>query len=321
MAKRFCRSGFTLIELLVVIAIIGILIALLLPAVQKVRDAANRTKCQNNLKQAGLTLHNYHDNFGNFPSGVEDPEEAPINPPVGHKTGYHRWWSWMALSMQFYEQDNLFKQADDFARTGSNWMDPWRRNNPALGTVTKLWVCPADNRENLATPVTIDGETFVVAFTEYLGVSGVAQTEGLTRRTGVFFLRSSVRMGDVTDGLTNTLFIGERPPSADLDFGWWFAGAGYRGSGGQQGTGDVVLGARELDYAKYLRSQYQCTGDKVGLVPGQLTDNCDQSHFWSLHSGGCNFLLGDGSVRFVSYSFDNILPQLCTRAGGETVEF
>jgi prepilin-type N-terminal cleavage/methylation domain-containing protein len=146
------RTGFTLIELLVVIAIIGILIALLLPAVQKVRDAANRAKCQNNLKQLGLMLHNFHDTTGSFASGVEDKGEAP-NPLPGHKVGYHAWWSWMALSMQFYEQDNLYKQADDWAHTGSHWMDPWGPpSNPALGTVVKTLICPADSRTNLAEP-------------------------------------------------------------------------------------------------------------------------------------------------------------------------
>jgi len=123
----------------------------------------------------------------------------------------------------------------------------------------------------------------------------------------------------VTDGLSNTLLAGERPPSLDLWYGWWFAGAGYDqfptpdGMWGSSGTGDVVLGAREVRYAAYMG----CPATKVGLQPGRLAEHCDQAHFWSLHPGGGNFLRADGSVRFLTYAADAVLPQLATRAGGE----
>jgi prepilin-type N-terminal cleavage/methylation domain-containing protein/prepilin-type processing-associated H-X9-DG protein len=327
MERSSRRSAFTLIELLVVIAIIGILIALLLPAVQKVRDAANRTKCQNNMKQMGLLLHNYHDTNGSFPSGVENPSERPTG--TGVNFGYHPWWSWMALSMQYYEQDNLYKVADNFAHGPGTDYWPWGESgsqpNPALSTVVKLWSCPADSRTELASDVPDPNVGSIrVAFTEYLGVCGIDDPRRFDK-LGVFYENSKIRTAEVTDGLSNTLFVGERPPSADLDYGWWFAGAGW-GTSGQDGTGDVLLGAREISYWRYIQGQNSgtpgsCqTAIKVGLQPGNLTDACDQAHFWSLHSGGANFLLGDGSARFVSYSLaQTTLEALCTRNLGEVV--
>src|SRR5262249_25673187 len=112
-------------------------------------------------------------------------------------------------------------------------------------------------------------------------------------------------------GTSNTLMIGERPPSNDLYYGWWFAGAGYDGSG----TGDVVLGARETGYAADLG----CSSAYTEFKAGKLNNDCDQAHFWSLHPGGANFALGDASVRFVTYSANPSLPALVTRSGGETV--
>jgi len=129
---------------------------------------------------------------------------------------------------------------------------------------------------------------------------------------GILHWVSRVRVADIIDGTSNTLMVGERPPSSDLYYGWWFAGAGYDG----YGTGDVVLGAREYAYASALG----CPSNKVAFQAGNVNDSCDQVHFWSLHSGGANFLLGDGSVRFMSYSKDSILPQFASKSGGEVFQ-
>jgi prepilin-type processing-associated H-X9-DG protein len=118
--------------------------------------------------------------------------------------------------------------------------------------------------------------------------------------------------------------VGERPPTSDFLFGWWFAGDGIDGSG----SGDFVLGARDTRVVALLETSrhpllahyQQCQGKmKVGLHPGQVSNHCDQTHFWSLHAGGSNFVMADGSVRFLSYAADSVLPALATRNGGEVV--
>jgi prepilin-type N-terminal cleavage/methylation domain-containing protein/prepilin-type processing-associated H-X9-DG protein len=316
MIRRVHRSAFTLIELLVVIAIIGVLIALLLPAVQKVRDAANRTKCANNLKQLGLVLHHYHDANGTFPSGMENVSERPSLPEPNH--GYHPEWSWMALSLQYYEQDNLYRICDDWAHRGDDYVDAYGQHgvgpNPGVATVVKVLTCPADPRTDLTTTVNGDnpGQIIPIAFTEYVGVNG-KQGSG---KEGILFHMSKIRIAQISDGTSNTLMVGERPPSADLEWGWWFAGDGYD----NDGSGDAHMGAQEtLFYTRTLTPMYGCPQPpRLGLQPGNVTDNCDQAHFWSLHSGGANFLVADGSVRFLNYnSVNDIFIALCTRSGGE----
>jgi prepilin-type N-terminal cleavage/methylation domain-containing protein/prepilin-type processing-associated H-X9-DG protein len=306
MNRQSRRRGFTLIELLVVIAIIGILIALLLPAVQKVRDAANRTKCENNLKQIGLALHSYHDTYNTLPMGQNSLTTDPGGAP-----NYHKWWTWMAQLLPYVEQQNLYKQADDWSRThllGNPYGPP---SNPAQYTPMPTYSCPSDDRDLTASYAYEEvgsNQMLDVAFTGFLGVNG---TNYLTR-DGVFFANVSVAFKDVTDGLSNTLFVGERPPSTDLIWGWWFDGQGQRGTG----SSDVTLGVLERNVI-----EPSCSPGPYMYQQGDLNNNCDQFHFWSLHTGGANFLFGDGSIHFIPYSAASILPFMATRAGGEPVEF
>jgi len=316
------RSGFTLIELLGVIAIIAILIGLLLPAVQKVRDAASRIQCANNMKQMGLALHNYHDANNAFPPGVNNTSESPTG--TGANLGYRPYWSWMALMMPYWEQDNLYKQAETWAQGtgqayqywpwGGFWLVPQTRANPALGTKVKTLICPADGRQNLLLSGSQAGihPSDNVAFTGYLGISGVrSESATAVNLHGILRLTSKTKMTDITDGTSNTLLVGERPPSSDLYYGWWFAGAGWDGSGG----GDVVMGAADTTYATALG----CPASSVGFQAGRPNVLCDQAHFWSFHSNGANFLMGDGSVRFLTYNANSVLSSLSARSNGEVI--
>ncbi len=313
------RSGFTLIELLVVIAIIAILIGLLVPAVQKVRDAAARIKCQNNLHNIGLAIHNYNDTNGKLPPGVARSGGNPRN---------FEYWSWMAFVLPYVEQDNLYKQADAWMRTGNSyltgtppyywwpWGDFWAnwataKWNPALGTLVQTWTCPADSRTLAVTD--LDG--FKIAFTAYLGVAGKFDANGTYSspgdKTGALFYRSNVKINDLKDGTSTTIVVGERPPSRDLEYGWWFAGAGW-----DAGVGDVVMVSQATGYANSLG----CTGTKmkIGFQPGNIFNDCDQTHYWSLHSSGGNFLYGDASVHFWTYGVSQqVLDSASTIAGGE----
>jgi prepilin-type N-terminal cleavage/methylation domain-containing protein len=363
MKRASHRKGFTLVELLVVIAIIGVLVGLLLPAVQKIRDAAGRIKCANNLRQMGLALHNYNDTRGQFPPGVVDPGQRPWGTAVdgsgAPRHGAHAFWSWMAELMPYIEQDNLYKLADAWANTEQTdvnapnrsyywpWGD-WKQcfqhtgnANPALGTIVSIYLCPADSR-NLKVEDEMIGASGCpvvtpIAFTEYEGMAAFRQPWAYMgslhtpaeKSDGVLYFRSKVRVTDITDGTSNTFLVGERPPSVDLYYGWWFAGAGYDGSG----RGDVVLGPREYDYAASITASDGATpcnaayppNGLVGFQPGTIQNPCDQTHFWSQHTGGANFLRGDASVRFVSYAVDNAtnptstFTALCTRNEGEVI--
>lgn len=286
------RKAFTLIELLVVIAIIAILIALLVPAVQKVREAAAKTQCANNLKQMATALHSYHDNYLAFPGGY-----------VGAGNMGYNWGSndggWMYQILPFIEQKSLFDAG------------PWATNFANTGAI-KIFLCPSDSI--VGNGFSPDGNPL----TCYVGIEGYDWAEGesgiLNRLSG-----QSTKLSQITDGTSNTVMIAERPVPYDRLWGWW-----------AWGDFDNSLGvASEPIIYTTDANQNPCPG-LVYFSPGFPKNPCDANHLWSNHAGGGNFAMADGSIRFFSYSvgvprldsLGNIiqpaaLTMMSTRAGGE----
>lgn len=293
--RRKQHDGFTLLELLVVIGIVATLIGLLLPAVQRVRYAAARTKCQNNLKQISLALHHYHDVYQKFPPGVR--ARVPNEP--------FQWMSWLTRILSFIEQEPLWRQSVEAYRIQPY---PFRNNPPHVGfsTPIPLYGCPLDPWVSEAQDLGDER----LALTSYLGVSG----EDRLKQNGVLPCNSSVRILDIRDGTTQTLLVGERSTYPASRLGWWYAGAGHDGN---TGSGDMILGVRESVSPLYR--------DACGSQPppsfreGEEENVCSQLHFWSYHPSGANFAFADGSVRFLRYTIDPLLPALSTRAGREVV--
>jgi prepilin-type N-terminal cleavage/methylation domain-containing protein/prepilin-type processing-associated H-X9-DG protein len=297
MTDRRPHRGFTLIELLVTLGVIAILVGLLLPAVQQARAAAARAACQNNLKQLALGLHGYEAAFAVLPPGHE-PAASAAQPPMPFS-------GWHLRVTPFIEQQAIWDQAvEDFAA------DPKvlgvHRGERAL---VRVFQCPADSRVGVLQPEFHTKRP--MGFTDYLGASGT----NLYTRDGVLHSASAVRLVHVADGTSQTLLVGERPPADRFAYGNWYNNIGV-GPGGD-GTADSFLGVRELVILMYPAL---CTIGPYYYGPGRLTNPCDDFHFWSLHPGGANFAFADGSVRFLAYSAEPVMPALATRAGGEVVE-
>ncbi len=281
-------AGFTLIELLVVIAIIGILIALLLPAVQAARETTRRARCMSQMKQMAIGLHLYHDAHSVFPPGNESPKH----------------WTFQAAILPYMEQSALFNMIDYNARS---CFTVTREDGPDAVAARELpmYLCPSETRigEKYVLVDQTSGETSIYAMTSYFGVIGTVHAEGPFKfkvyktldRDGVLFRRSRIAMRDIRDGTSNTLMLGERGFASDLLLGWWACGAGDRRSG----HADNLLSA------------------ELGISPGGTT-NEHRYHFWSHHPGGANMTMVDSSTKFFSYDTDlGVLLALSTRAGGE----
>jgi len=293
------RSGFTLIELLVVIAIIAILIGLLLPAVQKIREAANRMKCSNNLKQMGLAIHNYHDTNGFMPPGGFNPWGAEG--------------SWPYHILTYIEQDNLARQ-----NTGNN-VDPLRyRSGPSI------YFCPS---RRTAKAVQAQGGRFLMDYAAstpadspnswdqfwYGDIWGMGWTNstyrGVIARGGYQvgtsnWIGTQSNLASVTDGLSNTMVVSEKQLNPQA----YFSGDWHDDAGWADGWDPDVMrytGFQPNPDTMYNKPQ---NGGHEGYV------------FGSAHSSGINALFGDGSVRHIRYSIDlTLFNNLGDKADGATV--
>ncbi len=277
MVKRHC-TAFTLVEVLVVIAIIGILIGMLLPAVQAVRSTALRTECSNRVRQIGLATLAFEASRRQFPSGINAPDH-PTRPSL----------SWLGQILPFIEQDNLARQSATEFQTG---LHPIGGPHATFQCYVDSFMCPSDPCAGAGPQYTHDNR--LVALTSYVGVCGT----NYKTLDGVFFQNSQTRAADIRDGLSSTIILGERPPSADNWYGWWYAGAGQSFSG----SPDMLLGAREVnDGANHAES---CPPGPYEFGPGSVDQQCDLFHFWSFHPGVAHFVHADGSVHFYAWTVD-----------------
>ncbi len=339
------RSGFTLIELLVVIAIIATLVAILLPAVQQAREAARRSTCKNNLKQLGLAIHNYHDTYNAFPMGVSNHKAGCGGDPgtgnyVSDWDKRYATWTWQASIMPFVELGNIYDQVGvgtqeaHIAMTSSSL-------RASLQTPQKVLNCPSDdgpdqNNWGLRVVRADNESTYNVAKSNYVAVhhhgpvtcnntgSSVSTTDFMNWANdppydGIFAHSTSSKMRDVTDGLSNTLLVGERAWNLQIT-----------------GATDVPRAANQFVSSGIARSNSNGgmsavygTG-AIGINQSGATDilqRYSRQGFSSKHKGGAQFCLGDGSVRFLSENIqlntstaiDSLFENLIARNDGNVI--
>lgn len=316
--RRSKTRGFTLIELLVVIAIIAVLIALLLPAVQQAREAARRTQCRNNLKQLGLALHNYHDNYGVFPFGMTDTV-------WGNAEILGDGWAWSTAILPMLDQANTYNQFNFSSNPYS--CNPCGAttlagNQAVIAHPIGLFTCPSDagkpvvTSNNPGSAATGKG-TNAIATSSYMGCAGpfdgapcVQNPANTTipipdaRNIGLFRINSSVGIRDVTDGTSNVIAVGEVrwiPNGVDVTNSTYGSSRQFIYGNVTTGGGPKCDNNGPANNGMHLHCRY--TREKLN-VPLLAANNPDRS-FHSLHTGGGHFLLVDGSVRFVSDSINH----------------
>jgi prepilin-type N-terminal cleavage/methylation domain-containing protein len=291
------RRAFTLVELLVVIAIIAVLIGMILPAVQRVREASFRTECQNNLKQIGLALQAYNANYRVFPTGYRcDEQPDPLNTAPG--------WGWATIILPYIEQDNLYQQIDLTKPIEAPIYDAVRT------TILKLYICPSDYSTGLFTVLDGNGTPIADAATNSYaacyGTGNISADPG--GGDGVFFRNSFMPSSGVTDGLSSTLFVSERGASyAQAPWAGAINGGTVRPTPGGASSSKVVEQAPVMPLAHPSAASFNSSSN-------------GPADFSSPHLGVVHCLFGDGSVQSLANDIDpTVVKALATRGGGEFI--
>lgn len=327
---RTRSSGFTLVELLVVIAIIGVMVGLLLPAVQAAREAARRMSCSNNVKQLGLGLHNYHDTLLSFPLGAYNLREAW--PASGA--------NWRALLLPYIEQGSLweklqFTSTSSFMAGGAAGTGALKGNEVLKQLLVPTYRCPSSAipEFDVAPGSNNQQQTLNVS---YVGIQGAARPipganptrgtadlgHGWSCDNGLLFPNASAKMRDATDGLSNTMIISEQSGlvakvnRTSNYYGGWFGTRHPRklsaGPGASPGASDLwQTGTTCVRFAP--NSQIVQTGATEAMYRNNTVIN-------SMHVGGINILMGDGAVKFITDSVDFLLlKRICCKYDAEVV--
>jgi len=313
------RRGFTLIELLVVIAIMGILMALLLPAVQQAREAARQTQCRNNLKQIGVALHNYHDQHRVFPPAYIADSLASSRDPATYDGP--QGWAWGMMLLPFLDQAPLYNRLD-------SKLPAWDAAHAAwVQTSLEVFLCPSATGNDGAVEVK-DGPVATGSTLATFGrsnyVANVGQEEPWAAAIedwgkvadGPLYRNSRTRVADVTDGLTQTVFIGEHHPI--ISNKTWVGvvpGAQVCPNDPDRFPGTTCDAAATL-----VQVHSGPAASELDVIHAPNAPTCHVCQMYAEHVGGANVLLGDGSVRFVSQFINqDTWAALCSRAEGEVV--
>ncbi len=306
------RFAFTLVELLVVIAIIGILVGLLLPAVQQAREAARRMQCTNNLKQMALAMHNYESSYKTFPTANIVRQDGTLMRGDG--------WTWHARILPMLEQIALYNRVSHVMGTDAGTSTSPEQVLAGRTTRLSVFQCPSHPDGGIQNP-----SKGGYQLSTYNAVSGTTSfnndqvdepTDIGYRGNGIFFMNSAVRFGDITDGTTNTFLIAEvqddlrgepnsnRMPGSDRKYNF------ASGSDGNPPT----------DVSEYLVGMEADDPINANTRDANGHFSNDGEYAGSYHPGGCHFALGDGSVRFVSQNINmTTYRALASRNGGEVI--
>jgi prepilin-type N-terminal cleavage/methylation domain-containing protein/prepilin-type processing-associated H-X9-DG protein len=279
--------AFTLVELLVVIAIIGILVALLLPAIQAAREAARRTGCVNNVMQLGLAAHSYEFNFESLPPGVTDPKGPIRNEPQGQHV------SWIVKILPYMEETSLYRKFDQAAGAYA------AVNAPVRACTVQVLMCPSYPGEE-----TIKDGT--IAVTTYAGCYHDVEAPINVDNHGLMFLNSHVRFDEIYDGSTHTLLLAETVERADgeNDLGW------------VSGTRSTLRNTGKIDMPKPRFGVPAATDEEPKKQ--DVAESLFVGGFGGHHPGGFNAAFADGSTRFVNENVDPAIWRLVgNRADGE----